>query len=84
MYYSDLARDNVPIDVRGHTCVVDFHGAGIAYTDFMSLALHDFPNLAKTVKRKVPWDWDSEPSNLPSLGIARFMFGIGFRCVACG
>lgn len=45
MYYSDFARDNFPIDVRGHTCVVNFHKAEITFTNFMSLALHDFPQL---------------------------------------
>lgn len=79
MYYSDLVRENFPIDERGHTCVVDFHEAGIAPKDFMSLALNDFPILSKAVKAKISWDWDLEPSNLPSLCIARYMFGVGCR-----
>lgn len=78
IYYSDLFQENFPIDADGRTCVVDFHESGTAPKDLMRLALLPYPNLSTLIQSKLPWDLES--SNIPSLSLARYMFGVG----SCG
>ncbi|KAJ9213499.1 hypothetical protein DTO166G4_4942 [Paecilomyces variotii] len=82
-YYSDLHRDNFPVDSNGQLWVVDFQQAGVLPSSFMTFALHSSRQrrLPLPIRKTIPVP---ETSNLKLISYVSYILQISWNMYTPG
>jgi hypothetical protein len=74
-YYSDIYRDNFPVDTHGQLWVIDFQETGVLPASFMSFALRQHPlhPLRSPIIKTIPLP---KSSNLGAMGRASYVLKV--------
>lgn len=82
-YYSDLHRDNFPVDSNGQLWVVDFQQAGVLPSSFMTFALHSSRQrrLPLPIRKTIPVP---ETSNLKLISYVSYILQISWNMCESG
>jgi hypothetical protein len=80
-YYSDIYKDNFPVDINNQLWVIDFDQAGVLPVSFMSFTLE------RPLKDPLPWEYRKtipieQTENLKEMHTAAWWFriGCGYGC----